>query len=185
MSTTSVWHELQLAGKALTTRCPSRGDSSIPWAPEKGLAGCTSPTPPILHECTKSSNPQWCGSHWSNPCNGFSLSVKSLPRMMEEQWGSGTQFCRMLWALVTPGLQAAFSLNRLIAPTLVCQDTHPSVASRLLLPGRITAASKISWLWAAGTKSGCLAAHKGLLGYSWPQARLPLLLPALLWPYLD
>lgn len=80
--------------------------------------------------------------------------------------------------------ESAFSSNQLMAPTLEFQDTHPSVAPCPPLPGRITADSKISWLSATEMKSLCLAAHKVLVGCSWPQARLPLYLPAPLGPYL-
>lgn len=142
-----VWPALYLAGKILTTRYPA--PSSLPLLS-------------IL--CSESFKPQWSGS----PAVVSHCQVKCTLEDMEEQWGVGVHCYRMLWTLLTPGLQAAFSLNQNIAPYLECQDTQGSPLSAAV--SRIPAASKICWLSATDMKSLCLPAHKSFVGCMWPQA---------------
>lgn len=180
MSTALVWTVLHLAGKALTMKYPAPARFN-PQFPEKRVSGSL---PPMLSiPCSKSFKLQWSGTHEANPAMVSHCQVKCTLEDMEEQWGAGMHCYRMLWALITPGPQAAFSLNQNIAPYLECQDTQGSPLSAAA--SRIPAASKICWLSATDMKSLCLPAHKGFVGCIWPQARLPLCLPVPLWPHLD
>lgn len=73
----SAWHMLQRAGKALTASCSSPRDNPAPRTPEKGVSGCTSPTPPVPCERTELSKPRCCGTHEASPAMVSHRQIKS------------------------------------------------------------------------------------------------------------
>lgn len=131
VSTTSVWHVLQIEGKDLATRCPSPWGNSVSVPLTRCYQTVHVPLLPFPVKA-ESSKAQWYGTHEASPAVVSHYQTKYT----QHDGGAGAHCCKMLQALVTLEVPAMFSLNQFTASALECQNTHSRVVPYQLLPGR-------------------------------------------------